>query len=72
MIQTSPSMMILDTRKSIVTEEAIYIRKMQATVFQELQVIKVSLKALASITFNHLDFLSLKKNPIEQECSRQN
>lgn len=54
-------MMILDTWKSIVTQEAIYIRKMQATVLQELQVIKVSLKALASITFNHSDFLSLKK-----------
>ena len=59
-------MMILDTWKSIVTQKAIYMRKMQATVFQELQVIKVSLKTLASITFNLLDFLSLKKIPLNR------
>ena len=59
-------MMIQDTWKSIVTQKAIYMRKMQATVFQELQVIKVSLKTLASITFNLLDFLSLKKIPLNR------
>lgn len=44
---------------------------MQATVFQELQTIKVSLKALTYTIFNLLDFLSLK-NPVEQLCRRLN